>query len=305
MKLPIVLFLTTLTTLVVQKSAAQITWPLYKKVPNSIVSIEVIEKADSASKRGKISHVTNPTLTVFLPKHQSAHSTAIIICPGGGYSYLVINDEGINVARELNKKGIVAFVLKYRLPDNRIMKDKSIGPLQDAEQAIKIVREHATEWNVNPSKIGIMGFSAGGHLASTLSTHYNTTVIDNPGNISLRPDFSILIYPVISFQEGILHKGSKKALIGANADTSLLNKYSNELQVTNDTPPAFLVACSDDKVVPAENTIRYFLALHDHSVNAEMHIYEHGGHGFGLHNKTTQDQWIERCYNWMRVNGLL
>ena len=289
---------------VVNYSYSQTVIPLYKNVPGSIDS-QVHEQSDTTSKRGKVSHVTDPTLTVFLPPPAANNGTAVIICPGGGYSYLVVNDEGSNVAKELNSKGIAAFVLKYRLPDDRIMKDKSIGPLQDAQQAIKMVREHAAEWKVDPSKVGIMGFSAGGHLASTLSTHYQTAVIDNPGNISFRPDFSILIYPVISFQEGILHKGSKKALIGENADTSLVNKYSNELQVTRDSPPAFLVACNDDKIVPVENTIRYFLALHHHGIHAEMHIYEHGGHGFGLHNKTTQDQWIERCYNWMRQNGLL
>jgi len=288
-----------------RKSTAQTILPLYKEIPNSIVSPEVSEKSDSSSRRGKISHVTDPTLAVFLPKRSLSNGTAVIICPGGGYSYLVINDEGYNVARELNSKGIAAFVLKYRLPDARIMQDKSIGPLQDAQQAIKIVREHSDQWGVNPSKVGIMGFSAGGHLASTLSTHYKNAVINNADQTNLRPDFTILIYPVISFQEGILHKGSKKALIGADADMNLVNKYSNELQVTEDTPPAFLVACNDDKVVPVDNTIRYFLALHEHGINAEMHIYQHGGHGFGLHNKTTEDQWIERCYNWMRVNGLL
>ena len=305
MKVFSALILTVIFSIAANTSTAQFTLPLYKEVPNSIATTAVIEKVDPSSKRGKISHVTYPTLAVFLPKHPHANCTAVIICPGGGYSYLVINDEGYNVARVLNKKGIAAFVLKYRLPDNRIMEDKSIGPLQDAQQAIKIVRENAAKWNIDTLKVGIMGFSAGGHLASTLSTHYTTAVIDNPEHTNLRPDFSILIYPVISFQQGILHKGSKKALIGEDADTSLVNRYSNELQVTKETPPAFLVACNDDKVVPVENTLRYFLALHAHGVNAEMHIYEHGGHGFGLHNKTTQDQWIERCYNWMRANGLL
>ena len=278
--------------------------PLYEHVPNSISS-QIKEQSDSSSKRGKVSHVKVPTLSVFLPDPSIRNGTAIIICPGGGYSYLVVNGEGSDIAKELTSNGITAFVLKYRLPDDRIMKDKSIGPLQDAQQAIKIVRERAADWKIDVSKIGIMGFSAGGHLASTLSTHYSKAVIDNPLHTNLRPDFSILVYPVISFQEGILHKGSKKALIGADADTALVNNFSNELQVTSNTPPAFLVACNDDKVVPVQNTIRYFLALHDHGVNAEMHIYEHGGHGFGLHNKTTEDQWIERCYHWMKGNGLL
>jgi acetyl esterase/lipase len=277
---------------------------LYQVIPNSLKST-VTEQSDSLSKRGKVSHVTDPTLTIFLPETSLSTGTAVIICPGGGYSYLVVNDEGANVAKQLNKKGIAAFVLKYRLPDDRIMKNKSIGPLQDAQQAIKIVRENSKEWHVDTAKVGIMGFSAGGHLAATLCTHYHHAFIDNPLHTNLRPDFSILIYPVISFQKGIVHKGSEKALIGENPDSSLVNYFSNELQVTSDTPPAFLVACADDKVVPVENTLRYFEALHRNGVNAEMHIYEHGGHGFGLKNKTTSDKWLERCFHWMEGNGLL
>ncbi|HVZ97010.1 MAG TPA: alpha/beta hydrolase [Chitinophagaceae bacterium] len=293
-----------LTILITKQAKAQQIIPLYKNIPNSKASA-ITEQSDSSSKRGKVSHVTNPTLSVFLPDKKTANGTAIIICPGGGYSYLVINDEGNNVARELNKKGIAAFVLKYRLPDDRIMIDKSIGPLQDAQRAIQLVREHAQKWNIDTSKVGVMGFSAGGHLASTLSTHYGHSYIDNPHHINLRPDFSILVYPVISFQSGILHKGSRKALIGEKADSSQENLFSNELQVTPDTPPAFLVACTDDKVVPVENSIRYYLALHHYGINAEMHLYEHGGHGFGLHNTATRDQWLERCFNWMQGNGLL
>jgi len=277
---------------------------LYDTVPGAKAS-NVKEISDSSSRRGKISHVTDPTLAIFLPSPKEANGTAVIICPGGGYSYLVINGEGYEVARALNKKGIAAFVLKYRLPDDRIMSNRSIGPLQDAEQAIRLVREHAREWRIDTAKVGVMGFSAGGHLAATLSTHYLQCVIPNPDRISLRPDFSILVYPVISFQPGILHKGSKKALIGEDADSATVNLFSDELQVTPYTPPAFLVACTDDPVVSVENTIRYFEALHKNGVNAEMHIYEHGGHGYGLHNRTTTDQWLERCFHWMHANAWL
>jgi acetyl esterase/lipase len=282
---------------------AQTVIHLYKTVPNAKVS-DVHEVNDTTSKRGKVSKVVDPTLTAFLPEPAKANGTAVIICPGGGYSYLVVNDEGANVARDLAAHGIAAFVLKYRLPSDVIMINQEIGPLQDAQRAIQIVRERAAEWHINATKVGIMGFSAGGHLASTLSTHYQKAVIDNPNNISLRPDFSLLIYPVITFQDSILHKGSKKALIGENATAEKTREYSNELQVTNDTPPAFLVQAANDKVVPVANSINYFTALQKHGIKAEIHIYQEGGHGFGMNNATTKDKWIDRCYNWLSANHL-
>jgi acetyl esterase/lipase len=283
---------------------AQTIIPLYKTIPNAKKS-DVQELNDTTSKRGKVSKVVLPTLTAFLPEKANANGTAVIICPGGGYSYLVINNEGNNVARDFATHGIAAFVLKYRLPSDVIMINREIGPLQDAQQAIKTVRERAKEWNIDPNKVGIMGFSAGGHLASTAATHYQKAVIENPLNTSLRPDFALLIYPVITFQDSILHKGSKKALIGENASPEKVKEYSNELQVTTDTPPAFLVACSDDKVVPVANSINYYTALQKHSVKAEIHIYQSGGHGFGMNNATTKDKWMDHLYNWMTVNHLL
>ena len=273
--------------------------PLYKNVPNAIKA-DLTEKTDTA-KNGRIltRYVTEPTLTVFLPEKNDEKRAAVIICPGGGYSYLVMNNEGTEVARALNKQGIAAFVLKYRLPNDLIMKNRSIGPLQDAEQAIKTVRDRAKEWNIDTTKVGIMGFSAGGHVASTASTHYKNVVIPNKEKTNLRPDFSILIYPVITFQDSILHKGSKKALIGENASAEKTAEYSNELQVNKDTPPAFLIHCSDDKVVPVANTINYYQALKNSGVKAEMHIYATGGHGFGLKNATRTDKWLEQCMAWM------
>jgi acetyl esterase/lipase len=277
---------------------------LYKMVPNSKPN-DVKELNDTTVKRGKVSKVTDPTLTAFLPEKSKANGTAVIICPGGGYSYLVINDEGANVAKEFAAQGVAAFVLKYRLPSDVIMQNREIGPLQDAQRAIQLVRERASDWHVDITKVGIIGFSAGGHLASTLSTHYQKAVIDNPKNTSLRPDFSILVYPVISFQDSILHKGSKKALIGENASPEKTREYSNEMQVTTDTPPAFLVQATDDKVVPVANSVSYYMALHAHGVKAEMHLYQAGGHGFGLNNATTPDKWLEHCFNWMRENHWL
>jgi acetyl esterase/lipase len=299
-------FLTALTAVLFISSLlkAQTIIHLYKNVPNSKKSA-VVELNDTTSKRGKVSKVVNPTITAYLPDPSKVTGTAVIICPGGGYSYLVVNDEGSNVARELNTKGIAAFVLKYRLPSDAIMQNREIGPLQDAQRAIQIVRQRAAEWHIAPNKVGIMGFSAGGHLASTLSTHYQKAVIDNPEGINLRPDFSLLIYPVITFQDSILHKGTKKALIGENASAEKVKEYSNELQVTADTPPAFLVQSADDKVVPVANSINYFTALHAHGVKAEMHIYQAGGHGYGMNNVTTKDKWIERLYNWLAINQFL
>ena len=276
--------------------------PLYETVPGAITDASVIEKSDTANGRIRTSQVTRPTLTAFFPEKNKINGTAVIICPGGGYSYLVMNQEGTGVAEAFNRKGVTAFVLKYRLPNDKIMKDKSIGPLQDAQQAIKIVREHAATWNIDTSRIGIMGFSAGGHLAAMASTHFNDKIISNETNTSLRPGFSILIYPVISFSDSLAHKGSKKGLLGAQPSQADIDFYSAEKQVTTNTPPAFLLHCGDDKVVMVGNSIAYYESLLRNNVKAELHIYPTGGHGFGLNNKTITDQWLDRCFNWMAGN---
>jgi acetyl esterase/lipase len=183
------------------------------------------------------------------------------------------------------------------------MINREIGPLQDAQQAIKLVRDNAKEWNVNPGRIGIMGFSAGGHLASTAGTHYNDIVIPNAEKTSLRPDFMILIYPVISFDDSIGHIGSRDQLIGKTPTAEKIKQYSNELQVTSQTPPTFLVHASDDDAVNPQNSIRFYEALVQHKVPAELHIYQSGGHGFGMKQKSKNELWMERCKNWMEVNG--
>jgi len=288
-------------------SGAQQIIPLYNTVPNAIESTAFLEKWDTTSNgRILVRSVTLPTITAYLPARDKANGTAVIICPGGGYSYLVINREGSDVAEALARNGVAAFVLKYRLPNDQIMLNKTIGPLQDAQQAIKLVRERAFEWNINVNRIGIIGFSAGGHLASTASTHFSTGVIANEKGTSLRPDFSILVYPVISFGDSLSHKGSRRALLGKDT-TSLpaTRLYSNEQQITAYTPPTFLFHSSDDKVVPVGNSIAYYQALIRTGVKAEMHIYSTGGHGYGLHNKTNEDDWFQRCVNWMRANQWL
>ena len=284
---------------------AQTVFPLYPdKIPNSkpVPEEETIEQTNGIT---IVSKISIPTLSIFLPPAAKANGTAVIICPGGGYWVNAISHEGTDVARKFNEIGVAAFVLKYRIPDDATMVRREIGPLQDAQEAIKTVRQRAKEWNVNVNRIGIMGFSAGGHLASTAGTHFSNVVIPDAGNISLRPDFMILIYPVISFQDTIGHIGSRDQLIGKQPSQEKINEYSNELQVTSETPPAFLVHASDDDTVNPDNSISFYQSLIKHKVPSELHLYQRGGHGFGMYNKTTDDQWMDRCKSWLKVNGLL
>lgn len=272
--------------------------PLYSgAVPNS-KSAPDKESAVSKDNVLRISKVSVPTLTVYKPANPNGMS--VIICPGGGYSILAFDKEGTRVAEEMNKWGITAFVLKYRLPDDTTNIDRSIAPLMDAQQAIRLVRSKAAEWGLKKDKIGIMGFSAGGHLASTAATHFKKNVdVTNKDTTSVRPDFAILVYPVISFDSTITHKGSRNNLVGAKASAETINLFSNELQVTAKTPPSFLVHAGDDGGVSVENSVRYYQACIKYKVPVEMHLYPKGGHGFGMYNKTTSDNWMERLKNWL------
>ena len=283
---------------------AQKTFPLYENgIPNSKPS----PNKEKATNDGIliISDVSVPTLSVYQPKKQNKAKSAVIICPGGGYGILAAGHEGSDVALALNKMGITAFVLKYRLPNDQITADKTIGPLQDAQRALQIVRERVKEWNLDPKKIGIMGFSAGGHLAASASALFENAYIDNQKQTSLRPDFSILLYPVISFSDSLTHLGSRENLIGKNPSASLIKHYSCELQVTSNTPPAFIVHASDDDAVSVKNSLVYYEALLQKGVFSEMLLYPRGGHGFGMHNKTTTDQWIDQLKHWMQSNSWL
>lgn len=276
----------------------QVILPLYEKeIPNSIAGIDEEQSVTDGITR--ISKVSIPNLIMYTPEAGKANGTAVIICPGGGYGILAIDHEGHDVAKKFNEMGVTAFVLKYRLPSDKIMVDRSIGPLQDAQRAIQMVRSNASKWNINPKKIGIMGFSAGGHLASTAGTHFNHAVIGNPKKTSLRPDFMLLIYPVISFQDSLTHSGSKNNLIGKNADAAKKNWFSNELQVNKKTPPTFLVHAKDDGAVKVENSILFNQALIKNKVPTEIYLYEKGGHGFGLNNKTSEVKWMNLLEKWM------
>lgn len=291
--------------LVINAAHAQQTIPLYESaIPNSKPAPNT-EKHEVMSKdRETISEISIPEMMVFLPQKPATTRTAVIIFPGGGYRSNAIKHEGIEIARKFNAWGIAAFVVKYRIPNDVTMQNKEIGPLQDAQQAISLVRQNADKWNVDPSRVGILGFSAGGHLASTAGTHFNKPVIDNnKGNV--RPDFMILGYPVISFNDSIGHLGSRNNLLGESPSREKILEYSNELRVNTETPPTFLIHASDDKVVPVQNSIVFFEQLIKHNVPAELHIYEGGGHGFGMNNPTTSDDWMDVLRNWLISRKLL
>ena len=251
----------------------------------------------------RIANVQNPTIEVYLPTKQIATGKAVVIFPGGGYGILAYDWEGTDFAKWLNAQGIAGIVVKYRLPKSESLTDPKEVPLLDAQRAMRLARHHAAEWSIDPAKIGVMGFSAGGHLASTISTQYNNEV-DRPKDaidaLSARPDFSILVYPVISFRDASAHSGSRSALIGENASQELMDRFSGELNVNTETPPTFLVHAQDDKGVPIENSLLYYQALHKNGVKASLHIYPTGSHGFGFGlGKGSLDGWRDVLLGWM------
>lgn len=289
--------------LIYSMSYAQTTIPLYPEIPNSKPAADYKEKADTGTDGIiRISNVSVPEITIFQPSKSNGKNPAVIICPGGGYGILAYNLEGTTVAHILNDWGVTAIVLKYRLPSDEIMKDKSVGPIEDAQRAIQYVRENAEKLNIDPQKIGIMGFSAGGHLAATASTHFDTNYISNPNHISLRPDFSILAYPVISMVASLTHKGSRDNLLGKTPSGKIVENFSNELKVTKNTPPTFLVLANDDNGVNPENSIKYYEALLKNHVHAELHIFQNGGHGFGTRLLDENDNWMDLLRIWMQHN---
>lgn len=247
-----------------------------------------------------------PTLTAHLPAARKATGTAVVVCPGGGYGHLAIGYEGHDVARWLADHGVVGFVLKYRHRGNGYGHP---APLDDAQRALRTVRARAAEFGVDPERIGILGFSAGGHLASSAGVHFDAGDPDAADAIeraSSRPDFLILCYPVISFTAPVTHQGSRQNLLGKDPDPKLVRKFSTELQVTAGTPPTFLWHTTADKAVPAENSVLFYLALRAAGVPAELHVYEHGRHGLGLAKDAPGAQrWTASCFDWLRGRGLL
>lgn len=274
--------------------------PLYQgEIPNSknTGQAEKIEKRDIIL----ISNVQNPDIAVYLPSKRFATGQAVVICPGGGYWVLAYDLEGTDIAKYLNSIGVAGIVLKYRLPTsgNSVVPHKV--PLMDAQRAMRLVRSNAKAWNIDSTKIGIMGFSTGGHLASTLGTHFdygNKNSADVVEQKSCRPDFMILMYPVISFTDPSMHTGSREALLGKNPDPNLVRYYSSELQVQDDTPPAFFVQADNDTGVPAENTLLMYKALRKKKISVELHIVSEGEHGFGL---ATNNEHIGSWANSLRL----
>lgn len=300
------LFFTCLTALFLfQMTQAQdITVPLWPsgKIPNyqKTDEVEKVEKKEITS----ISKVQTPDIVVFFPVKRNTTGQAVIICPGGGYGVLAYDWEGTDIAKLLNAKGIIAIVLKYRLPNAKSNITPNLSPLMDAKRAMRIVRANAGKWGIKKNNIGIMGFSAGGHLASTLATHFDEGDVNSKDSVeqqSSRPDFAVLVYPVITMNKAFTHMGSRNNLLGNNPDSSLVNLYSNELQVTKNTPPTFLLHATDDGAVPVENSLRFYEACKTNGVPVEMHIFPKGGHGFSLAlGRGELETWPELLVAWMR-----
>jgi acetyl esterase/lipase len=250
-----------------------------------------------------ITQVTVATLTPYLPAAAAATGAAVLICPGGGYHGVAIDKEGHDIARWLNHFGVAGFVLKYRSPNPAAgPRCQPYGPLRDAQRALRLIRSRASEWRLDEGRVGILGFSAGGHLAASASTLFTDSAEAEPAlaGIACRPDFTVLIYPVVSFTAaGVLHAGSRHNLLGAQPPAELSRHFSCELQVTKETPPAFLVHTGDDGL-PVANSLLYYQALQQAGVRAELHLFPEGGHGYGMRPAARGiDSWPERCREWL------
>ena len=277
--------------------------PLYSgEIPNSKKTPAHYQEV--LDTKGLYTKISIPTITVYTPEKGKENGTAVIILPSGGYRVVV--DEGGDFAKAFISKGITVFVLKYRLPSDEIMQDKTTGPLQDAQMAIQWVRMNAKKYKLDTDKIGFVGVSAGGHIASTAATHLNTVLIDNKEKINLRPDFLVLIYPVISFTKATISEATTRTvtnLLGTNPSEDSLNFFSNEKHVTANTPPTFLLHAGDDERVYVEHSILFYQALQKAKVKSELHILQNGGHGFALEHPTRADKWFSWCIEWLHENG--
>ena len=284
---------------------AQQTVPLYPgAIPNSLKCPD--QEVNETTGRKVVRNVTVPTLTVFIPKQQNASKSAIIICPGGGYSNLSIQDGGMDIAKELAAQGIVAFVLKYRTSNPACNSNNTIVPLQDVQQALFSVRNGAKKWNVDSQKVGLLGLSAGGHLSAMAATQYDEPQIVTNG-VSVKPAFTILAYPVISFTDALSSRKTqtKANLLGKNPTAAQVDWFSPEKHVTANTPPAFLIHASDDSTAFVENSIAYYTALHQQHIPVKLMVYQKGGHGFAAYNQAEDDHWLPYALNWMKLNNFL
>lgn len=278
--------------------------PLYPgDIPGAIAAPDEESIRNPADQWPFYQNISRPTITAYRPAKQDPKRAAVIILPGGGYRGVSILKEGYDVARAFNEMGVTAFVVKYRTPSDKHMKDKRVGPLQDAQQAVATVRRDAAKWQIDPARIGVIGFSAGGHLAATTGTMFKTPVLPQWQSADVRPNFLMLMYPVITFTDASAHKGSRQMLLGDAPSAADVQRFSAELAVSNETPPTFLVHAADDGTVPVANSIRFFEALQANKIPAQLMIYPAGGHGFGLNNATTGDRWIERCRQWLQSQG--
>lgn len=300
-----IIYLSVLLSFAMNLSAQTYTVKLWQEnVPNAKENPGYVEKLSKPWGSDCFEKIKDPELLVYKPSKEKDNGVAILVCPGGGYQYVSIVNEGYDIAKWLNGAGITAVILKYRLPSDEIMKNKTIGPLQDAQEAMRVIRRNYLNWNINPSKVGVIGFSAGGHLASTLCTHFNEKVYPVKDTVAARPDFAVLVYPVITMNAQYTHIGSRNNLLGPNPDSTKVLKYSNELQVTNETPTTILFHSANDDVVPVENSIDYFNSLQKNKIPSEMHIFQVGGHGYGLgRGNATETKWPEECILWLKVNN--
>lgn len=287
-----ILFLIT-SGLIAQDKVLKV-WP--NGAPNDNGMTEPEEKYDGV----RVRNVSEAEMYVYLPDKEMNTGAAVVICPGGGYMIEAMDHEGYDIAEWLKSKGIAGIVLKYRLPYGH-----HEIPSCDARQTMRIVRMNAKEWGIDPDKIGIAGSSAGGHLAATAGTRFDTGIKESTcpiEQVSCRPDFMLLLYPVISFNEEFGHMGSRKNLIGSGNKWELVEKYSNELHVSSQTPPTFLVLADDDKSVVPRNSIEFYLQLKEKSIPSEMHIFQEGGHGFGIRkNKLPADNWPNLFFDWLKA----
>jgi len=304
MQMKKIVFICLLTVICIPELFAQGPIPLWEKgaIPNHRQSEakEWLAPKDILM----IMNVQTPTLEIFLPSKRNANSMAVLIFPGGGYSGVSYDWEGTDYAKWFNSQGVAAFVLKYRMPQAESVITSFKAPIQDAQRAIRFIRFNASKFNINKNKIGVIGSSAGGHLASTLGTHLDINYYKPQNDVdkeSARPDFMMLIYPVISMKKGITHGGSRDSLLGKKPSEDLILQFSNELQVTEKTPPTFIVHSGNDNAVPVENSIRLYQALVKNKIEVTLHIFPKGGHGYSMgHSRNNAPNWTNLAAQWLQ-----